>query len=492
MVGPAHVPAAPAFSYGVAAAEITTTSAILWTRAPHTGTVVLELGKLRIRVPARKADDQTVRVDVKRLKPGTGYTYRFRQGSAVSRGGRFHTAPAASSTAAVDFSFSGDADASRTPGASTPFFNNFEVYGAMAADRSDFAVNFGDTIYSDTTVSKRPPALTVSQKWAMYRENLAMPTLQTLRAATGVYNHWDDHEFRNDFSRAEHGEALYAAGRKAFLDYMPAHYTSQSGLYRTVRWGKNLELFFLDQRSFRSAKADAGGVCDNPPGTPDLAPTAPQPVRDAFAALIPALAKPTAQACLDVINDPKRTFLGAAQLARFENDVRSSSATWKVILSEDPIQQFYALPYDRWEGYAAERRTLLQFLQANVKNAVFLTTDTHANFYNEVRLQTLEAGGPIGTGIYEMVTGPVATFTFAKEIDAAVGSPGTGSLITALFLKPQPPKGIGMQCAATDVFSYVHVRVTSTTLTFIPRDGSGQPVTEAGNQPCGPFTLQAH
>ena len=34
-------------------------------------------------------------------------------------------------------------------------------------------------------------------------------------------------------------------------------------------------------------------------------------------------------------------------------------------------------------------------------NAVFLTTDLHANLFGEVRLKTLEPGGPVGTGMYE-------------------------------------------------------------------------------------------
>jgi len=90
-----------------------------------------------------------------------------------------------------------------------------------------------------------------------------------------------------------------------------------------------------------------------------------------------------------------------------------------------------------------------------------------------------------------MTTGRVAYTTWAKEIDDNTHSPGSGGLITALFYKPQPPNGIGFQCAAPDVYSYIHVHVTSTTLTIYPRDGNGQPVKEAGDQPCGPFTLQA-
>ena len=63
-----------------------------------------------------------------------------------------------------------------------------------------------------------------------------------------------------------------------------------------------------------------------------------------------------------------------------------------------------------------------------MKNVVFLTTDTHANLIGEIRLQTLESGGPVGTGIWEAVTGPVATNTYAKEIDRAIGAQGHGRL----------------------------------------------------------------
>ena len=82
-----------------------------------------------------------------------------------------------------------------------------------------------------------------------------------------------------------------------------------------------------------------------------------------------------------------------ASTTTFTKAIQASTATWKVIVNEVPVQQYYALPYDRWEGYAAERERLLRFLQANVKNVVFLTTDTHANLVNEVRSRTL-SGAP--------------------------------------------------------------------------------------------------
>jgi phosphodiesterase/alkaline phosphatase D-like protein len=497
-LGSAGSAAAGGFSFGVAAGEVTASSAVVWSRADRPGAVVLELATDRgfrratsaVRLRASSANDLTVQARLRGLRPATSYAYRFRQGRSTSEVGRFRTAPTPGMSATVEFAISGDADATRLPGTSRLAFNRFEVYAQMAAEGNDFNVNFGDTIYSDSGVDG-PPALTVPQKWAKYRLGLSLPALRRLRRSAGLYSHWDDHEFINDFSPPEHGDAIYRAGVKAFTDYSPVSYSRANGLYRSFRWGRNLELFLLDERSFRDAKASAGGTCNLPGGGPDLAPTAPQPVRNTFAALAPSLAQPVAAACLERIRDPNRSMLGRRQYERFTAAVRASTATFKVILNEVPMQQFYAAPYDRWEGYEAERLRLIEFLRANVKNVVSLSTDTHANFAGDVRIRTLEPGGSLDSGILEVVTGPVATTTFAKQIDATLGAAGTGTLLNALFFKPAPPRGIGMACAASDVFSYAQVRVTRTALTITPKDLNGRPVRELSGAPCGPFTIPA-
>jgi phosphodiesterase/alkaline phosphatase D-like protein len=479
--------ASPGFRYGVAAGEVTATSAILWTRAPKAGPVRLVLLRPGTSTPIRafalrasSASDLTVQRLVSGLTPGTSYDYRFMQGAAQSFA-TFRTAPKATVSTAIRFSISGDADA--TPDRRGRLVFGFGVYGRMAAERNDFNINLGDTIYSDSTVDKVAPALTVREKWGKYRLGLERPPLRKLRQSAALYSHWDDHEFFDDFSRPEQGDGIYNAGVKAFRDYSPVAYSTSLGLYRTLRWGRNLELFFLDERSFRSAKADdACGV--------DLAPTLPQATRDAFATLAPALRNPVTSACLAAINDPSRTMLGSEQYATSTRAIEASKATWKVIVNEVPIQQYYALPYDRWEGYAAERERLLRFLQANVKNVVFLTTDTHANLVNEVRYRTL-GGAPESSGIWEVVTGPVATNTFAKEIDAFLGTPGAATGIGALFFKPAPPQGMGMRCAALDVYSYAQVTVTARTLTVALRDARGRPVREATGEACAPLVVQA-
>ncbi len=497
VAAPTHASAA-AFRHGVAAGEVRATSAILWAQVTAPGRVGLVVARdarlrqivARRRPLARAGRDLTVHATVGGLAPGQRYFYRFSRGAARSARGSFRTAPAASAGVPVRFALSGDADASRARGARRPFFNRFEVYGRMAAERNDFNVNVGDTIYSDSQVPGAGVATTAVQKWARYRQNLSLPALRALRGATGLYSHWDDHEFINDFSRPEHGEALYQAGVKAFRDYSPSSYSRRDGLYRSVRWGRHLELFFLDVRSFRDAKASAGGACDVAPGVPDLAPGAPQAARSAFAALIPPLAVPPPAECVARLADPRRSLLGERQFARFTAAVRRSTATFKVVVTPVPIQQFFALPYDRWEGYPVERRRLVAFLREHVRNVVFLATDTHANLVGDVRVETFTPTGPVDSGMTEVVTGPVATNTFGATLTRRIGSPTAARAIFGFFAAP-PPRGLGMRCVAPDVFSYAQVEVTARTLRVQSKDARGRPVRQAGGAPCPPVVVTA-
>ena len=487
--GGAPAATAPGFPDGVAAGEVRATSVLLWTRAPAPGPLRLEVarsasfaGALVRSARARTGGDLTVTVPVRGLAPGTAYRYRFRQGDLSSEAGSFRTAPAASADAPVRFALSGDADATRRPDG-RPAFDRFEVYAAMAAERNDFNVNLGDTIYSDSGVAGAVFARTVAQKREKYRLALSLPALRRLRASAGLYSHWDDHEFVNDFSRPEHGEALYRAGVRAFADYAPVAYRPDTGLYRRVRWGRHLELFFLDARSFRSAKATA--ACGG-----DLAPTVPAALRGSFATLAPALARPVPAACLEELASPRRTMLGAAQLAAFERDLRASTATFKVVVNEVPLLQLYVLPYDRWEGYAAERARLLELLQT-VENVVVLTTDAHAHLVGELRTRTLEPPAPVGTGVWEVVTGPVATNTYGREIERFLGAPGSAALVTALFFTPPPPRGLGLACVNVDQPGYAQVTVTARTLTVTPKTAAGRRVVGASGRPCAPLVLRA-
>jgi alkaline phosphatase D len=516
---PAAAQAANGFTDGVTAGDVGDSSAIIWARttkpeSSKKGAIALKVesvgGRHRSSVGvlglnSTSSTNKTVQTKVKGLQPGKTYRYQFcltKVKHHCSDKGTFRTAPKRGQKKTIRFAYSGDETGIAAPGQTKPFWGNFKVWKTVVGEHNDFNIDFGDTIYSDPEVPGARTARTVKQKWAMYRKKLAVKNMRLVREKAGMYNHWDDHEFINDFSIPEFGRKLYDHSVRAFRDYMPVHYTKKTGIYRTERWGKNLELFFLDERSFRSAKASANGTCDNPAGSgsPDLAPTAPQSVRDAFGALVPSLKNPVPQSCLNAINSPKRTMLGANQLKAFLKAVKSSTAKWKVVMNEVPIQQFYALPYDRWEGYAYERIKLLNALEsAHVRHLVFLTTDTHASFANVIRDRTFAGDSapsnapstaPSDTPYQDFITGPVATKPFAQEINDTVENPAAGPAVELAFFKPQPPGGVGMSCYQGDQNSYVEVTASSKKLKLQYRNQDGGPVVNPDTmQACGPYVL---
>ena len=522
---PAAGAKAKGFELGVASGDVDSNSAILWAKAKKSGTALVQVtnrggfGKCdvddapgKLTEKAKKSHDNTVQTTVRKLEPDTAYRYRFcMKGGGRSDTGKFTTAPGPKSKQTIRFGFSGDQDARPQPGQTAPFWNNFEIWDAIRGQRNDFNVLMGDTIYSDTEVpgyTLADVAITKKQKWQAYETNLAMKPWAKARGSASYYAHWDDHEFINDFARGADtfplgvgtvnldGDELYQRGVQAFTDYNPITYSKKNGIYRSVQWGKNLELFFLDERSFRSTGADYGGVCDNPPGSGDrdLAPTAPQSTRNTFSVIIPSLANPPPPGCVETIEDPNRTLLGSRQLARFKQEIERSKATFKVIMNELPIQQYYADPYDRWEGYEAERQAVLHYLQDNVKNVVFLTADVHATLVNDARFNTLGDGGVQNSGILDVTTGPIATANYSLEIGNTAGNPNAGPLVQTFFLKPPPPDGVGMQCASTDQFSYAQVEVTKSQLTIDLLDANDQPVQDTGDTstpgpPCAPVVI---
>lgn len=523
------------FTHGVSSAEVTASSALLWGHSTKAGKVKLFVAvdrrftRKRIvkNVFAKKANDLTVQSRVAGLAANKRYYYFFAQGRKRSVIGTFKTAPKASASKTIRFAYTGDTDGTRDRQTGKLFWNrdgskDFGVYRRMAAERNDFNVNLGDTMYSDPDVAGVPVALSLKAKRSRYREVLSYPNLVKMRVSGSVYNQWDDHEFVDDFdpvSTVCHSQvleggtpyacnpkAIYRAGAAAFREYMPVTYSSSAGTYRTFRWGRNLEMFILDERSFRSQKSSkikvdpndpspsATKVCDNPPGTVDPAPQVPQRIRGLFGLIYEPFNNPPPPACLAAINDPNRTMLGAAQYAAFTNAIKRSTATWKIVINETPIQQHYLYPYDNWQGYNAERDRLVRYLRDNVKNVVFLTTDWHTNMVNDVRLATFpEEGGPVDSGIMEYMAGGVADLTWGRELNEFTDNQNAAGLAREFFYKKLPPDGPGMQCAELDTFSYGQVEVSATRFKLALKDAAGREVKETGDngRVCGPYVLTA-
>ena len=98
---------------------------------------------------------------------------------------------------------------------------------------------------------------------------------------------------------------------------------------------------------------------------------------------------------LVALADPGRTMLGKAQKKVFLKKLESSDATWKLVVNEVAIAEQFFMPYDRWEGYRAERKEILDFIvEKDIRNVVFLTTDLHGNQVLDVRESAL-LGTPV-------------------------------------------------------------------------------------------------
>jgi hypothetical protein len=110
--------------------------------------------------------------------------------------------------------------------------------------------------------------------------------------------------------------------------------------------------------------------------------------------------------------DPNRTLLGKAQLEDLKInllDSQNAGINWKFIFSPVPIQNLGL--YDsanRWEGYAAERRDLLQFIdQNNIKNVVFVSGGAGGTIVNELTYQLNFDQPQIPTDAIEITVGPI-------------------------------------------------------------------------------------
>jgi len=471
------------FTNGVASGDVTSSKAILWTRVSGAATIKVEVwpnpgltGKKAFQrnVTTTAPGDFIGKVDATGLSPATTYYFRWKDTSTEngprSPVGTSKTAPSPTTPANVKFTYTGDSDG--FPAFGSGCFNNFETLDRARQEAGDFFVYLGDTIYSDSSCRPGGPATTLADYRDAYRINRNYPNLSNLLASTSTYAQLDDHEVYNDFDGQNVDPARYAAGRRAFFDWLPLrdsdvlHDSSCAGdpIFQKYQWGSQADLIVLDERSCRSP--DAAATCQG-----DLAPTLFAFVRTNFG--LPASPPP---GCLAEINDPGRTLLGPVQKQALKNALSGSSAKWKFIINPEPIQQFYALPYDRWEGYAAERTEILHYIRDNnIQNVVFLTTDTHATIQNQVPVDTFFEPASRGE---EFVTGPIATNTFQQEVLAFGGQFALTGINFLLTFS-------GVDCRDIDTPSYgvVDVNATSGTATVTSKDDTGATIT---NQ-VGPF-----
>jgi alkaline phosphatase D len=199
---------------------------------------------------------------------------------------------------------------------------------------------------------------------------------------------------------------LLPLGLQAFLDYTPIASSEETPkrLYRSLRYGKHLELFVLDTRQYR----DANGALDSP--------------------------------------ERPKTMLGREQLTWLQEKLAGSDATWKVVVSSVPMSIPTGFPaangrdgwanFDQQTGFEQELLAILDHARDHaVDNLFWLTTDVH--FAEALRYRPF-ADDP-GFVVHELATGPMNAgifpvrdldSTLAPEVLAFVGPPTPADVVT--------------------------------------------------------------
>lgn len=437
-------PALEPFYHGVASGDPLQDRVIIWTRVTSSQTTVsgnwevaTDTGMTNIvqsgTFTTDASKDYTVKIDVQGLSSNTSYYYQFEALGNTSMIGRTKTAPSGSEEDHLRFVVVS------CQNYEAGFFN---AYGRIA-DRNDLhgIVHLGDYIYEypqgnygDTSLSLsgiRAHDTTETITLAEYRARYSLYRLdQDLRRAHQQHPliaTWDDHESANDAHAGgaeNHDPAIEGSwatrkevSRKVYYEWMPIRENNPDTiLYRTLNYGNLMDLIMLDTRIVG---------------------------RDSQ---INDVTNPALYA-------PNRTMLGATQRAWFLNELQNSTAKWKVIGNQvifselnvgwasgftgsTPVQtesQFL----DIWDGYPAERQTIIDTIRnQDIDNVVILTGDFHSTFAFDVcDTVTNAAAGYLPVPNYDPSTGAgsVAVEFATPSITSANFDENVGATAANLF-----------------------------------------------------------
>ncbi len=419
----------PAFTHGVQSGDVDTSSGMIWTRTDRPARVTMEVSTTESFTDARAlgymdaipSSDMSIKRLIAGLPSDQDIFYRFTAAdlsdvNATSEPlvGRFRTAPTARRD--IRFAWSGD-----TAGQGWGIDETgMATYATMAQHQPDFFIHSGDTVYADGPMTsevekdgeviwknvvlpdeKRKVAETLDEFRAQWKYNLLDEHVRAMNASVPTFMQWDDHEVVNNWSDSKDMMAddryteksvhlLQARATRAFHEMTPLRITPEepNRVYRKINYGPMLDVFFLDLRSYRG------------PNTAEMS---------------------------EELTDEQRV-LGAEQMAWLKRELAASTATWKVIASDQPIG---LIVWDNFreqagsEGIAdgasgpamgreVEVAELLRFIKnARIDNTVWFTADVHytaAHYYNpdKAQFQDFEP-------FWEFVSGPLHAGTFGPN-----------------------------------------------------------------------------
>ncbi len=424
--------ARPQLAQGIQIGDVRSSRALIWSRSDRPARMWVEYdfdpsfaNPTRVRGPyALETSDYTARLDLTGLPAGRDVFVRVQfQDLSNERVlsepvlGHFRTAP----NEASDIRFLWSGDTAGQGWGINPEFGGMKIYEAMRQTQPDFFIHSGDNIYADGPIQEyqnaengliwhnivtpevSKVAETLDEFRGRYKYNLLDENVRRFNAEVPQIWQWDDHEVMNNWSDSKdlmadarytekNAPLLFARGAHAFLEYAPMRYagTEESErVYRHIPYGRLLDVFVLDMRSYRGPNTHNR---QTEPGD-------------------------------------ETAFLGAEQIEWLKRKLRESKAVWKVIAADMPLGLNIGDGKDaegraRWEnssngdgpvlGREFEIADILRFIKRqHVRNVVWFTADVHycaAHYYDpdKAQFQDFEP-------FWEFVSGPLNAGSFGPN-----------------------------------------------------------------------------
>lgn len=302
---------------------------------------------------AKASDDYTVVIAVGDLEPDTEYFYRMLVNGEpdryLKRYPPFKTKTGPAPGTGHDF---------RVAFGSCPRFGEDRVqpiWPRVSELEPDLFLWIGDNIYGD---SVNPHVLQEE-----YRRQRDVDGLQPVLRSVSHLAVWDDHDFgmNNQDSRNPIKEEALAIFKQYWAN--PSYGLPDTpGVFFRYSYGQ-VDFFMLDDRYHRD---------------PDVAP-----------------------------QGPDKTMLGARQLEWLQEELGSSSAVFKVLVSGGGWSQAKGDTGDSWAAFVDERNKIFDFIRDNeISGVVLLSGDTHV-----AELNVIPWSDKGGYDFYDLVSSPLAQDT---------------------------------------------------------------------------------
>jgi alkaline phosphatase D len=306
-------------------------------------------------ITVSEKDDFTAKIPFEGLVPGKTYEVKLTakstfNGQETVEVGTFTTAPDIATpvpvlltTSTCQYFWSFDDE-----------HRGFKTYDSMRAMKPDFFIQTGDYVYYDKPGPLAKNIETARHKWHAMD---GWSSLRDLYRNVPIYMLKDDHDLLKDDAHpasTPYGELTYEDGVKIWYENV----SIQGKPYRTIRRGKDLQIWMVEGREFRSPN-------DAPDG-------------------------------------PDKTIWGKEQIEWFKASVAASDATFKILFTATPVvgpDRENKKDNHANEVYQTEGSWLRRYL-SGIPNMYVVNGDRHWQYVSR----------DLETGLMEFGSGPVSDY----------------------------------------------------------------------------------